>query len=158
MQEESKESPNIQQSAPITDGVKFGEAPPDVVPLTDSCPNKTERSEDSPAPHQQPTPCKEETINETEQQVYASITNTDKQQVHATIANTDEPIDLAEYIEDSGLRARALYDYEASADDEISFDPNDIITHIEQIDEGWWRGLCRNRYGLFPANYVQLLQ
>lgn len=75
---------------------------------------------------------------------------------YATTTITDDQIDLAEYIEDTGLRAIALYDYEATADDEISFDPNEIITHIEQIDEGWWRGLCRNRYGLFPANYVQL--
>lgn len=25
-----------------------------------------------------------------------------------------------------------------------------------QIDEGWWQGLCKGAYGLFPANYVQL--
>lgn len=29
------------------------------------------------------------------------------------------------------------------------------IDYFVQIDEGWWRGLCKNRYGLFPANYVQ---
>lgn len=75
---------------------------------------------------------------------------------YATALVGNEGTDLAEYIEDTGLKATALYDYEATADDEISFDPNDIITHIEQIDEGWWRGLCKNRYGLFPANYVQL--
>ncbi|KAK9884922.1 hypothetical protein WA026_009159 [Henosepilachna vigintioctopunctata] len=57
---------------------------------------------------------------------------------------------------DTGISATALYDYQAAADDEISFDPDDIITHIEQIDEGWWRGLCRGKYGLFPANYVEL--
>lgn len=66
--------------------------------------------------------------------------------------------DLLDLIEDTGVKAIALYDYQAAADDEISFDPDDIITHIEQIDEGWWRGLCRNHYGLFPANYVQLQQ
>lgn len=43
-----------------------------------------------------------------------------------------------------------------AGDDEISFDPDDIITNIEMIDDGWWRGLCRGRYGLFPANYVEL--
>lgn len=32
-----------------------------------------------------------------------------------------------------GICAMALYDYQASADDEISFDPNDIITHIEMV-------------------------
>lgn len=41
--------------------------------------------------------------------------------------------DLAEYIEDTGIRAIALYDYEAAAEDEISFDPDDLITHIEQV-------------------------
>lgn len=41
--------------------------------------------------------------------------------------------DLAECIDDTGIRAIALYDYEAAADDEISFDPEDLITHIEQV-------------------------
>lgn len=46
----------------------------------------------------------------------------------------------------------------AAGDDEISFDPDDIITNIEMIDDGWWRGVCKGRYGLFPANYVELRQ
>ncbi|XP_055378063.1 src substrate cortactin [Condylostylus longicornis] len=75
----------------------------------------------------------------------------------------EEPIygnqeDLASFIEDTGIKAIALYDYQAAADDEITFDPDDVVTHIEMIDEGWWRGLCKNRYGLFPANYVQLVE
>uniref|UniRef100_A0A8C5DV77 Src substrate cortactin-like n=1 Tax=Gouania willdenowi TaxID=441366 RepID=A0A8C5DV77_GOUWI len=57
-----------------------------------------------------------------------------------------------------GLRAAALYDYQGEADDEISFNPDDIITNVEMIDEGWWRGSCRGRIGLFPAAYVELLQ
>nr|CAD7396155.1 unnamed protein product [Timema poppensis] len=61
-------------------------------------------------------------------------------------------------LEDTGFSAVALYDYQAAAEDEISFDPEDVITNIEMIDEGWWRGLCRGQYGLFPANYVQLQQ
>ncbi|VDN52077.1 unnamed protein product [Dracunculus medinensis] len=41
---------------------------------------------------------------------------------------------------------------------EITFDPDDIISEIEQIDEGWWRGRGPDgRYGLFPANYVAML-
>ncbi len=27
-----------------------------------------------------------------------------------------------------------MYDYQAAADDEISFDPDDLITHIEQVN------------------------
>lgn len=44
-----------------------------------------------------------------------------------------EDCDLSEYIEDTKIQAVALYDYQASAEDEISFDPNDIITHIEKV-------------------------
>lgn len=46
-----------------------------------------------------------------------------------------------------------------SADDtEITFDPGDIITNIDQVDEGWWQGLGPDgTYGLFPANYVELI-
>lgn len=58
--------------------------------------------------------------------------------------------------EDLGQTAIALYDYQAADDDEISFDPNDLITNIEMIDEGWWQGKCHDKFGLFPANYVQL--
>ncbi|XP_043089506.1 src substrate cortactin-like isoform X1 [Puntigrus tetrazona] len=63
-----------------------------------------------------------------------------------------------EFGEDLGVTAVALYDYQAAGDDEISFDPDDIITNIEMIDEGWWRGVCRGAYGLFPANYVEVRQ
>jgi len=58
--------------------------------------------------------------------------------------------------EDLGLTAVALYDYQAADVDEITFDPDDVITHIEMIDEGWYRGRCRDKVGLFPANYVEL--
>ncbi|KAJ9598524.1 hypothetical protein L9F63_010795, partial [Diploptera punctata] len=55
---------------------------------------------------------------------------------------------------DMGLQARALYDYQAADSTEITFDPGDIITHIDQIDEGWWQGLGPDgTFGLFPANY-----
>ncbi|XP_078002857.1 hematopoietic lineage cell-specific protein isoform X2 [Phascolarctos cinereus] len=58
----------------------------------------------------------------------------------------------------TGISAIALYDYQGEGSDEISFDPDDTITDIEMIDEGWWRGRCHGHFGLFPANYVQLLQ
>ncbi|XP_049885406.1 src substrate cortactin isoform X2 [Pectinophora gossypiella] len=64
--------------------------------------------------------------------------------------------ETAEGEDEDGYTARALYDYQAAAPDEISFDPDDIITNIVMIDEGWWQGLCKGAFGLFPANYVQL--
>ena len=43
-------------------------------------------------------------------------------------------------------------------DDEISFDPDDIIENIEMVDEGWWIGEFQGKRGLFPSNYVELIQ
>lgn len=59
--------------------------------------------------------------------------------------------------EDFGICAVALYDYEAADDTEISFDPGQVITQIEQIDQGWWYGFSSGHYGLFPANYVEII-
>ncbi|KAM6159466.1 src substrate cortactin [Rhynchocyon petersi] len=78
---------------------------------------------------------------------------TDTQAHYHTEENTYD-----EYENELGITAIALYDYQAAGDDEISFDPDDIITNIEMIDDGWWRGVCKGRYGLFPANYVELRQ
>ncbi|XP_029472004.1 hematopoietic lineage cell-specific protein-like isoform X2 [Rhinatrema bivittatum] len=60
--------------------------------------------------------------------------------------------------DNGGVSAVALYDYQGEGDDEISFDPKDLITNIEMVDEGWWRGCCNGKVGLFPANYVQLTE
>ncbi|KAM9455567.1 uncharacterized protein Hap1MRO34_019269 isoform 4-T5 [Clarias gariepinus] len=55
-------------------------------------------------------------------------------------------------------KARALYDYQAADDTEISFDPGDIITILEISDEGWWHGYGPDEhYGMFPANYVEII-
>lgn len=102
------------------------------------------------------------TVLETVEQnsVPESVTFVEESKIPEPICTASEHINQKEetgdLIEDTGIRAIALYDYEAAAEDEISFDPDDVITHIEMIDEGWWRGLCKNHYGLFPANYVQL--
>ncbi|KAM3610980.1 uncharacterized protein V6R79_011756 [Siganus canaliculatus] len=64
----------------------------------------------------------------------------------------------ADETSDRGVCARALYDYQAADDTEISFDPDEIITGIEMIDEGWWRGYGPGgHFGMFPANYVELI-
>uniref|UniRef100_A0A672K2E7 Cortactin n=1 Tax=Sinocyclocheilus grahami TaxID=75366 RepID=A0A672K2E7_SINGR len=66
-------------------------------------------------------------------------------------ASASKPYDVA-------LIHVACLCFSPAGDDEISFDPDDVITNIEMIDEGWWRGVCRGTYGLFPANYVEVRQ
>lgn len=70
-----------------------------------------------------------------------------------------ERVDHYPGLSGKGLCARALYDYQAADDTEISFDPENLITGIEVIDEGWWRGYGPDgHFGMFPANYVELIE
>eukprot|EP00729_Bicosta_minor_P000574 gene574-29820_t len=58
----------------------------------------------------------------------------------------------------SGLRANALYDYQAAGEDEVTFDPGDVVEDVEMVDEGWWIGTVNGSRGLFPSNYVELIE
>lgn len=54
-------------------------------------------------------------------------------------------------------QARALYDYDAREDNEISFKVGDIINVLQSNDSGWWIGEIRGQTGMFPTPYVRLL-
>lgn len=57
----------------------------------------------------------------------------------------------------SGARkAKALYEYTASDETEISFDVDDIVLVHKVDDSGWWEGENKGRRGIFPGNYVEL--
>lgn len=46
----------------------------------------------------------------------------------------------------------------SAEENEINFDPGDVISNIEMIDEGWWIGTGPDgAHGMFPANYVEIL-
>ncbi|CAH1106080.1 unnamed protein product [Psylliodes chrysocephalus] len=53
---------------------------------------------------------------------------------------------------------RAMYDYEAQDDDEVSFIDGDLIINVGSIDGGWMTGEVQRtgQIGMLPANYVQL--
>jgi len=51
---------------------------------------------------------------------------------------------------------RALYDYDAQDDDEVSFLENDIICNVQPVDDGWVLGVVQknNLKGMIPSNYI----
>ncbi|KAK6499044.1 hypothetical protein TWF481_011613 [Arthrobotrys musiformis] len=56
----------------------------------------------------------------------------------------------------AGHTAKAIYDYEAAEENELSFPEGATIVDIEFPDEDWWFGRYQGHEGLFPANYVEL--
>ncbi|XP_046986031.1 protein kinase C and casein kinase substrate in neurons protein 2-like [Schistocerca americana] len=64
-------------------------------------------------------------------------------------------IDSGEY----GIPVRALYDYEATEADELNLKEGDIFEKLEDQDaQGWCKGRKDGRIGLYPANYVELVE
>jgi len=51
----------------------------------------------------------------------------------------------------------ALYDFEAQADGDLSFNTGDRIEIVEKTEsvEDWWTGKLNGQQGVFPGNYVQ---
>ncbi|XP_053112363.1 SH3 domain-containing protein 19 isoform X2 [Hemicordylus capensis] len=56
------------------------------------------------------------------------------------------------------VKAKALYDFHADNIDELSFKAGDMITEVESVDEDWMSGELRGKSGIFPKNFVQILQ
>nr|XP_033338864.1 nostrin isoform X2 [Megalopta genalis] len=54
-------------------------------------------------------------------------------------------------------RCRAIYQYSANLNDELSLSPGDLITVHQKQSDGWWIGECKGRTGIFPATYVQVI-
>ncbi len=53
----------------------------------------------------------------------------------------------------------AVFDYEATAEDELSLRKGDRVEVLSKDslvsgDEGWWTGTIEDRVGIFPSNYV----
>ncbi|XP_063311785.1 1-phosphatidylinositol 4,5-bisphosphate phosphodiesterase gamma-1 isoform X2 [Pelobates fuscus] len=51
---------------------------------------------------------------------------------------------------------RALFDYKAQREDELTFTKNAIIQNVEKQEGGWWRGDYGGKKQMwFPSNYVE---
>ena len=57
----------------------------------------------------------------------------------------------------SKLECVVEYDYDSQLGDELSIRVGDVITDIQTMEGGWWKGTLRGKVGMFPDNFVKLL-
>lgn len=56
------------------------------------------------------------------------------------------------------ILARVLFEYQASASDELTFKVGDIITNVKNVEDGWCEGTLNGKTGMFPDNFVKVLK
>lgn len=52
-------------------------------------------------------------------------------------------------------RVRAIHDYEAKNDDQLSFPLGAVMFVVARVDDAWWKGVYQGKAGLIPASHVQ---
>uniref|UniRef100_A0A8C7WML7 SH3 domain containing 19 n=1 Tax=Oryzias sinensis TaxID=183150 RepID=A0A8C7WML7_9TELE len=56
-----------------------------------------------------------------------------------------------------GRAAKALFDFTAEREDELTVKVGDVITQVESVDTDWILGLMDGKRGIVPKNYISFL-
>nr|XP_055070821.1 nebulin isoform X3 [Misgurnus anguillicaudatus] len=91
---------------------------------------------------------------------YQQTKTTEVQQRSSSVATQQTTVSsVPSHPSTTGKTVRALYDYAATDNDEVSFRDGDVIVNVQSIDEGWMYGTVQRtgKTGMLPANYVDAI-
>ncbi|KAI8636889.1 hypothetical protein BD408DRAFT_425418 [Parasitella parasitica] len=117
-----------------------------------------QRQQQQEAERQRQQQEEEERQRQEAEALQSQLNNTAERAVHAS--QTAAAAAVASSGLQQGISAVVLFEYDASETNEMSLLEGEVITQIDQVDEGWWFGVSEDgqKQGLFPANYVQIVE
>lgn len=131
--------------------------PPPPTPVTDNSNGTT--TEQAPALPPKPTSQFSPLMQHTRPSL--SLTQQQQQQLHHHHHHHQpQQLPIVPQQQQVRQRARAIYPYKPHNDDELAMEVGDIIDIIDKEieDAGWWKGELRGNIGVFPDNFVEIIE
>ncbi|XP_055887612.1 SH3 domain-containing kinase-binding protein 1-like isoform X7 [Biomphalaria glabrata] len=68
------------------------------------------------------------------------------------------PISVVPKKKEKKKKCKVLFEYKKENDDELELQVGDIIEFHKQVEEGWWEGSLNGKHGVFPSNFVEMIE
>lgn len=152
-EQERERSPSpVRIAVPVPRGPE-----PEVEPVEEPKISLPVRSIEQEVPNERELPREEEAYDPRA----AAINVAEEQFREQPVSQTQDPVPApapAPVGASGGIRALIQYDYEKAEDNELELREGEYVTNIDMVDEDWWMGTnSQGETGLFPSNYVELV-
>lgn len=68
------------------------------------------------------------------------------------------PVVLRDKTAAQNRRCKVIYSYQENKPDELTLAVGDIVEIFEEVEEGWWKGKLNGKTGVFPSNFVEIIE
>lgn len=122
-----------------------------------------EASAQRPHPRQQREQPKAEEEDDEDLKLALELSLKEANPAQPAVTEIDRVVNRPENVEEPNQDAgpkyvRALYDFTASEAGELSFRAGDVLEVLDSVYRDWWRGELRGTQGIFPVNYVEVIE